>query len=715
MNPLSFRIEPEGSLAWVIMDTPEKKVNTWNRQTLEDLNRILDQIMSRRFEAVVFMSAKAQNFIAGADIDEIQSLKSEDEFAKALEMGQTLFNKVEDLPCVTIAAIHGSALGGGLEFALACDYRIATDDASTKLGLPEVRLGIIPGFGGCVRLPKVIGLVPALDLILSGKTIDARRAEKLGLVDFVVHPNLLKEYARMWAQKYRGQKRSRWPREQRPFYQRFLENCRLTRRMIFQKAGERTRQETKGHYPAPEVALEVLAQTYGLKDRESALKIEQKGFLKVVLKEVNRNLLFVWELTEKAKKVSVQGQPAPIRRVGVIGSGIMGAGIGFVAADRGFEVRFKEVNWTALSRAFQHARIQLDKQLNAKKINLYEYHEKLARLSGGVDWADFRRLDMVIEAVVEDMDVKKKLFQELSSVLPDNTIVATNTSSLSVTEMSQAYKHPQKVVGLHFFNPVEKMPLVEVIATPHTEPDVVATALEWARRLGKTAIVVKDAPGFLVNRLLLPYLAEAAFLLQEGYPVEPIDQIMVKVFGMPMGPFALMDEVGWDVCFKVLGVFQRAFGNRIEIPHWMNQAVQLKDRLGKKSGLGFYRFDSKGRRLGFDPSVYEAIKLQVTQNSWSEEKIIDRLVLPMVNEAARALLEDQVTNSAWVVDLAMIFGTGFPPFRGGLLHWADELGVSQCVNRLERLESQAFRLRPSQALREVARVGSFYKLFPGQF
>lgn len=710
----SIRIISKGEHAIVELDQEGSKVNKWSSPMMKRLDAVLAELKASSFKTVIFISRKTNIFVAGADIDEIRSLTSVDQFDQAVAEGQRIFNAIEDLPQVTIAAIHGAAAGGGCEFAIACDYRIATEDSSTRIGLPEVKLGIIPGFGGCVRLPKLIGLQASLDIILAGKLVNSKKALKSGLVDQVVHENLLESAALKMAQDKLGKKRTHFF-EPKGSVNGLLESS-LGRGIVFKKAKESVLKSTHGHYPAPLAALEVIKRTYGDSDRARAMNIERQEFCKVAVTPISKNLIHVFDLTEMVKKQNgirgVTVTPNTVHHMGILGAGTMGGGIAYVAADKGIEVRMKDIHFEAVVKGIKHAQSLWAKLVKKRVITSYDLDQKLSRVTGGVTYADFMRTDLVVEAIVEDIEIKKKVLRELADNVSAKAIVVTNTSSLSVNEMQLVFPRPELFAGMHFFNPVDKMPLVEVIRGEKTSDQTIATVFEACKRMGKMPVVVKDGPGFLVNRLLLPYMAEAAFLMQEGQDIAAVDRLYVKTFGMPMGPFALMDEVGLDVCLKVLKIFKKAFGDRIEIAPCMLKLETLKSRLGKKSGLGFYKYNEKGYRSEVDSTIYGELGLGNPTQSLSSEECLERGIFAMVNECARAMVSDKIVFSAAEADLAMIMGTGFPPFRGGLLKYADQTGISNIIQQLEKYGQKAPRLQVSQELRTVLSKGGFYSMFP---
>jgi 3-hydroxyacyl-CoA dehydrogenase/enoyl-CoA hydratase/3-hydroxybutyryl-CoA epimerase len=409
--------------------------------------------------------------------------------------------------------------------------------------------------------------------------------------------------------------------------------------------------------------------------------------------------------------VGVDVKPREVKGVGILGAGTMGGGIAYVAADKGVYVRMKDLNTDALAKGLKHASDLWMKLVKRKSIDKYQFAQKMDRVSVTTDYSGFKNLDVVIEAIVEDMGIKQKVINECAGQMRPDAIIATNTSSLSVTEMAKGHPRPEYFAGMHFFNPVNKMPLVEVIRGEKTSDETIATIFELTKKMGKMPVVVKDGPGFLVNRLLLPYMGEAAFLLQEGMSIETVDKAYVKEFGMPMGPFELMDEVGLDVCIKVLKIFKKAFGDRIELAPCM-EALGNSGRLGRKNGKGFYTYAEDGKRGGVDQTVYAALSLSQPTNPLETKECLERGVFAMVNECSLALIEDKIVETPHEVDLAMIMGTGFPPFRGGLLKYADVLGSQYIADQLAMYASQrkAARLKPATPLTNMAKSNAkFYK------
>lgn len=703
----SILIKDMGDIGLVEFDMVGEKVNKLSTPMMTRLREVISELRKSKFKVVIFKSNKNKIFIAGADIEEIKSITTKEAFDKVVGMGQTIFNELEDLPMPTIAAVNGACAGGGCEFIMACDYRIASEDNSTRIGLPETKLGIIPGFGGCVRMPRIIGLQAALDIILAGKLLPAQKAAKIGLVDQAVHPAILMDQAVKLAKEIiaDGAKKRRKHFVPAGAVNKILESL-VGRGIVFSQAKKGVMKMTHGHYPAPLKAIEAISQSYGVADREKAMSIERAAFVDCATTEISKNLIHVFYLTEMVKKqtgIAGSAKAREVKSLGILGAGTMGGGIAFTAADKGINVRMKDINFDAIGKGLKHARELWQKEVKKRRINKYELNQRMDRVTGTTDYSGFKSLDVVVEAIVEDMEIKKKVIGQTAAEMRPDAIIATNTSSLSVTEMAAGHPRPEFFAGMHFFNPVNKMPLVEVIRGEKTSDETIATIFELSKKMGKMPVVVKDGPGFLVNRLLLPYMAEAAFLLQEGMSIEVVDKTYVKDFGMPMGPFALMDEVGLDVCIKVLKIFKKAFGSRVEMAPCMEK-LGSSGRLGKKNSKGFYKYDERGKRLEVDQSIYSELGLSSPSSPLTTKECVERGVFAMINECSLALVEDRIVETPHEVDLAMIMGTGFPPFRGGLLKYADSIGSQYIVDQLEVYSAKgAARLKPSTPLKNMAK------------
>ncbi len=680
---MSVFYKEESNIGTITFDQPDSKVNVFNLATFLELDKIIDELKGKNLKALVIQSAKKDIFIAGADIKEIEKIITlEDSKAKS-QAGQRIMDKIEDLAFPTVAVIDGMALGGGCELALACRYRVMTFNDKIRIGLPEVNLGLIPGFGGTYRLPMLVGLQQGLKMIVSGAPINSLAAFKCGLVDRL-YPSLgLGERVREFIEEVALEPHKRIFKRPAPKgLPAFLETNPFGQMMVYKETVKSIQKATKGFYPAPLKAVDVIRRTLHL-PREQALDIESSAFAQLTITPISKNLLKVFYLTEKYKKLTVPGldnvKPTPITKGAVIGAGIMGGGIAQLFSDRGVWARLKDINQDAIAKGLKAAYDVYAQAMKRKKAKPYAVAAKMAMISGTVDYSGFADADIAIEAVVENMDVKKKVFAEVSQVLSSTAILASNTSSLSVTEMARASKDPARVIGFHFFNPVHRMPLIEIITTEFTSQQTLVSTLEFAKKLGKTPVIVKDAPGFLVNRILLGYINEAGRLLGEGGSITEIDCFATN-FGLPMGPFTLSDEVGLDVGVKVLHVLETGLGPRFK-PAPIFEEVLPKKLLGKKSGKGFY---IHGKERVVNPDVQALVK---QGGAVSEEESIQRMIYIMINEAA-VILEEKVVDGPDTVDIGMIMGTGFPPFRGGLLRYADSLGMDQLVNGLEKLEAR---------------------------
>ena len=701
----AFSMNIINSVAVVTFDTPEKKVNTFTMESLEELFAILCDLDADigALKGVVFTSAKEQSFIAGADISIIEDLRDSEAAAVMARKGQEVFNLIAALPFTTVAAVHGSCLGGGLEFALACDYRVASDDPGTFMGLPETQLGIIPGFGGTQRLPRLVGLPAAVRMITTGSPVYPGKALRIGLVDEVTKREYLMDAAMAavagdlpTTRNYRNKVAGR--------LERLLEKNIVGRKFLLAKARKTILANTRGHYPAPMAAVDAIE--YGMNHGiAKGLVEESRIFGKMAVTDISKNLIRVFRLRESFAK----GDPslaADIDRIAVIGGGAMGAGIAALAAERGMHVRLIDMSEEALGKAIRF----LEEDVKEKR-RKHHYTGVAAqwiptRLTVDTQVRGIGNSEVVIEAVAERMDVKKSVFSSVADSVPGNTAIVTNTSSLSVTEMAAGVPHPERVAGFHFFNPVDRMPLVEVIRGEQTSTETVDRMAAFARKLGKVPVIVKDSPGFLVNRLLLPYLNEACLLLQEGADINAVDQALFA-FGMPMGVFILLDQVGLDIVVHAGKSMLEGYGDRMT-PSPILAAMVEAGRMGKKAGKGFYLWDSDGKRRS-DPDVYRLLAPHLTgKDAFSSDQIVHRLVYSMINEATLCL-EESVVPSPEAVDAAMILGAGFPPFTGGLLRYADRVGTRDIADTLLNLSKEVSRrFAPSETLEKMAGEGGVF-------
>ena len=682
------------------LDVPGAKVNTLGKGVFEEFQWLLTEAESdRSIKGIVFTSGKPDNFIAGADINEFLTIRSALEGETMSRAGHAFLDRLEALPVPVVAAIHGSCMGGGTETVLACRYRIATDDPKTSLGLPEVMLGLLPGAGGTQRLPRLIGIAKSLDLILTGRTLKASRALKTGLVDEVVPKSVLLVAAKKAALALAEGKLV--PR--RPGIGL---GEKLLRPIIFSKARKSVLEKTGGHYPAPLEAIDVVRRGTATSQAEG-LKIEAQAFGRLSVSEVSRALVSVFFATQEIKKDA--GYPegtkgVEVGKLGVLGAGLMGAGIAGSAVEVGVPVRLKDTTLESLGRGLGYVRGLLDERRKRGALTRLELGRRMDRLSPSLDYTGFKRADLVIEAVFEDLEVKRKVLADVESATSERCVFASNTSSLPIAEIAAASRRPSRVVGMHFFSPVHKMPLLEVIVTPSSDAESLATAVAFGRRIGKHVIVVRDGPGFYTSRALVPYMNEAARLVEEGASVEGVDRAMLD-FGFPVGPIALLDEVGIDVGGKVAKVMHHAFGERLSPPASMAK-VLADGRLGRKNKRGFYTYDGSKKRV--DESVYALLPDGAARQPKDPREIQDRLVFAFLNEAVLCLQEG-ILRSPRDGDVGAIFGLGFPPFLGGPFRYLDHLGARFSLEMLEKLSARhGERFRPADMLVSLAKEGKSF-------
>jgi len=693
---LTEELGPDGILV-VTLDVPGEKVNMLGRPVLEEVDALVTGIEARpEIKGVVLRSGKPDNFIAGADIKEFTAIRSALEGETLARTAQGVVARLESARVPVVAAIHGSCVGGGLETVLCCRYRIASDDPKTGLGVPEVNLGIIPGMGGTQRLPRLVGLATGLDLILTGRTLKAGRALKAGLVDEVVPPAVLLTAARRAALDLAAGAR----RPERPGIPL---RERLMRPVIFSKARSTVMAKTHGHYPAPLAAIDAVQRGTATSLAEG-LKIEAHHFGELAVSDESRNLVSVFFATQEIKKDAgyPEGTRAKdVRKLAVLGAGLMGSGIATVAVEAGVDVRLKDANFEALGRGLRHAREFFDERRRRGSLKAREVEQRMQRLSATTDYSGFRRADLVIEAVFEDLELKRRVLAETEAVIAAEAVFASNTSSLPIGDIARGARRPNRVLGMHFFSPVEKMPLLEVIVTPETDAWATATAVAFGRRIGKHVVVVRDGPGFYTSRALAPYMNEACRLVEEGAAIEAVDRAMID-FGFPVGPLALMDEVGIDVGTKVAKILMHAFGERMAPPASM-AAVVDDGRLGRKNKRGFYVYN--GKKVP-DETIYDLLPSGTQRRTFDVRDIQDRLVFAFLNEAARCL-EEGILRSPRDGDVGAIYGLGFPAFRGGPFRYLDKLGARFATEVLERLAAHhGERFRSAAILVDHARSGA---------
>ncbi|HVT04626.1 MAG TPA: 3-hydroxyacyl-CoA dehydrogenase NAD-binding domain-containing protein [Thermoanaerobaculia bacterium] len=702
----AFRLERDGELATLWFDYPDEKVNKFSSWVVVELDKVLDQIAAMTdVKKVLIASAKPGIFIAGADITEFTKITASAQAEEFVRFGQSVFTKLRKLPQITFAVINGACVGGGCELALNCDYRLMSDSPKAVIGLPEVKLGILPAWSGTTRLPRLVGIQTALDLILNGKTLNAKRAQRAGLIDEILPEPILLEAARKFASRITSKKR---PANQSTHF--YIEGNPLARKVIFNKFRKGTQEKSGGHYPALQRVIDVMETSYS-KGQEAGLNAEAREIGRLITDPVSQNLVQLFFITENAKKDRAPA-PRPIMAAGVLGAGLMGAGIAQNIADKAdIGVRIKDVNWIALGSGLKAISRVWKKKVDLSRMSRREMATKVAKVSPTTDWSGFTNVDVLIEAVVEILAVKQQVLAEFEAIAKPGAIFATNTSTIPITRIAEKARAPENVIGMHFFSPVDRMPLLEVIAGAKTSPATISTIVAFGKKLGKTVVVCKDGPGFIVNRILGPYINEAGFLLEEGYSVDAIDKAMID-FGMPMGPLALLDEVGIDIAQKAGQILAEAFSDRI---HQSNaiEALIKDNRLGKKNGRGIYQW-KEGKRQQADAGVHKLLG-SPTRKEAKPEELVERMVLAMVNEGS-LVLSERIADSAADVDLSMIMGTGFPPFRGGPMRYADSHGLPYVVGRLEDLEARVGkRFAASEPLRRLAvEESSFYKGYPAK-
>lgn len=699
------------ALLWI--DDPREPVNTLRAELAEEFQQILSVLQDgSAAKALVVISAKPDNFIAGANLEMLQSVQSIAEGRALAELSQEMQQRLASLPMPVVAAIHGTCLGGGLELALALDARVASNDPATRLGLPEVQLGLLPGGGGTQRLPRLIGLPSALGLLLTGQQLSAADALSLALVDAVVDREQLLDTAIQRALAMGGLHRRAGrplvpPRVASPFNRRgFMDwlaaRNPIGRQLVFARAHRRTVDKTRGNYPAPERILEVVRK--GLEQgRDAGFAAEARAFGDLVVSPQSRALVRMFFATrELAKENGVDDPhiaPNPVNNVGLLGAGLMGAGIAYLCAARaGSSVTVRESDQASLDAGIQRIGELVDGRRQRNRLTSEEGEAIVGRITGTLDVSALKSANLVIEAVFEDADLKRGLLAEVESLDQEQLIFATNTSALPVSALAAGCRRPANVIGMHYFSPADRMPLLEVVVTDQTAASVTATCVAYGKRQGKTVIVVGDGAGFYTSRILAPYLNEAAWLIAEGVSVESIDHALVD-FGYPIGPLALLDEIGIDVGYKVSRVLSDAFGPRMQAPEGMQRLVE-EGYLGKKSGRGFY-VHGGGTRRRVNDEVYALLERR-PDTAASAATIGERCVLQMVNEAARCL-ESGILRNVRDGDVGAVFGLGFPPFLGGPFRYADTLGANKLVERLEYfMQECGDRYRPAEILRDIA-------------
>ncbi|MDQ2189787.1 MULTISPECIES: fatty acid oxidation complex subunit alpha FadJ [unclassified Vibrio] len=695
----------EQNIAWLAIDVPGEKMNTLQAAFAQEMQEVFATLEAQKtsLKGMVIHSLKPDNFIAGADVRMLNACQSASEAQALAKQGQEMFQTLSDLPFPVVAAIHGPCLGGGLELALACHYRVCSDADITRLGLPEVQLGLLPGSGGTQRLPRLIGLLPSLDLILTGKQLRAKKAKQLGVIDACVAETILLDVAKKYVLDNSGKKRHQANTSAK---EKLISHTQLGRKLIFDQAAKKTKQKTRGNYPAADAILEVIR--HGL-DRgfKAGLELEAKRFGDLVMSSESKALRSIFfATTEMKKETGSDAKPQTVKRIGVLGGGLMGAGISHVSVAKAkVPVRIKDVSNDGVLNALNYNYKLFDKQRKRRILSKAQMQTKMAQLSGGIDFTSYQHIDVVIEAVFEDLTLKQQMVADVEANAKTSTIFATNTSSLPIQKIAAKAARPENVIGLHYFSPVEKMPLVEVIPHQTTSQETIATVVALAKKQGKTPIVVKDCAGFYVNRILAPYMNEAAQILMAGESIEKIDTALLD-FGFPVGPITLLDEVGIDVGSKIMPILVQELGPRFQGPDVFDLLLN-DNRKGRKSGKGFYTY--KGKKKEIDKSIYKLLKITPDAKQ-SDKEIALRCVLLMLNEAVRCL-DEGVIRCARDGDIGAIFGIGFPPFLGGPFRYIDQIGIKKLVEMMnQHAEKYGDKFAPCDRL--LTRAGVEARFYP---
>ncbi|GAB5353798.1 hypothetical protein AAMO2058_000064900 [Amorphochlora amoebiformis] len=713
------------NICYVVFNMRDRSVNVVNMKLFPQFQKVLklvqEMISRRSVGVVVFSSGKKDTFIAGADIDMLYPTTKASEIESMAKTGQEGFRVIETLGVPTIAAINGPALGAGCELALACTYRVCADHKKVQIGLPEVKLGLLPGGGGTSRLAKIIGLQEALKIILPGGAAKPKKALKIGLVDAVLPgiddfegQNLFWHYVTEWAEKKLYGNPGRAYKPNKTWGDYFLNSTMLGNYIVGRQAAQGLDKMARGKYPGPYFALDAAINSIG-RNQTDADDYEAKGFGTLGNSSQSKALISLFKMMESSKKFEEKcGGASGIspKKVGIVGAGVMGSQIAVLCAKKGLQVYMRDIKQSVVDKGLKLVRDTFEKRVSRKRMTPKEAKKKINLVQGGVTVDSFRDCDLIIEAAVELMGLKKKIFKQLEKVCSPTCVLATNTSSLSITELASVLENPDRCVGIHFFNPVGKMPLVEVIRCEATSPNSIATGYRFALQLGKVPVVCNDCPGFVVNRILGIYMGEAVKLAIEGCALPSVDAALLD-FGMPMGPFRLMDEVGLDVAAHVAPVLEKGLGERYASdPRYLALVKKNTRYLGKKTGSGFYHYNSKGKQGGLNqPFVSQLQKLiKKTRGNVSARAMADRCVMVMLNEACM-ILDEKMVDSPADLDLAMVMGTGFAPFSGGLLSYADFRGIDKCVERMRFLAKKCGkRFAPHSMLERMARDG--LRFFP---
>lgn len=704
-------------IAVIRFDNPSKKVNTISFKVKDEAEKLWETEIEKNpnIRGVVFSSGKPDGFIAGADIFDIQSLEKKEEVVPLIESATDFFQGLKKKGVPLVCAINGPALGGGLEWALWTDYIVCTDSPKTKLGLPEVKLGLLPGFGGTQNLPKRVGLQKSMDMMLTGKDIRPKQAKRMGLVDLVVAPQSLEAVAIESARKLADGELKKSRGKKKSMMDKLIEDNQFGRHFMWQKIDEMVKKNTNGKYPAPFAIIE--AVKYGIEHPkgDKKLKFERESFAKLAATKESEALIGIFDGMNQMKKHSYGDVAHPIEKVAVLGSGLMGSGIAQVTAEKGYEVLLKDRDDASIARGLSYIDENWGKKVKRKRMTKFQHNVNSSNIVPLTDdmesWKKhFAKADMIVEAVFEDINLKRKIVADMESVTPDHCIFATNTSAIPIADIAEGARRPDQIIGMHYFSPVPQMPLLEIIPHEGTSDSTKAAAFQVGMKQGKTCIEVKDVPGFYVNRCLGPFLVEVSALIRDGVGLKELDKA-AKNFGMPVGPIDLADNVGVDVTSHVAKFLSNAdLGDRMtggDVS--LMEDMIAKGWLGKKANQGFYTYNGKKKTIS--PEVQAYINNFKTRDlDLNEEEIQNRLISRFVNEAAKCL-EDEIIADPVVGDIGLVFGTGFAPFRGGPFRYLDTVGVDQYVGMMNGFaDKYGPQFAPCQLLVDYASSGKKFHL-----